>query len=194
MLISQNVVRQSYIPSPHLCSFSTWHINNSCLTRFFHSQRGWVTCSTLGVLNWYIHNTELNMEPLSSANTARKIKSTLNAVCKWEIQCQCTGLFADLSVHRVPSSLLNDGVVWYFKCINVLYIGVNVAWKTNPSCVPQVCKFGRYVILMSGCLFVRSVMHLMCFCNLLVFRLFCFLYFCFVLLFFFLSENPDFCY
>lgn len=40
--------------------------------------------------------------------------------------------------------------------------------KTDPSCVPQVCKSGRYVILMSGCLFVRSVMHLMCFCSLLV--------------------------
>lgn len=51
--------------------------------------------------------------------------------------------------------------------------------KTKPSCVPQVCKFGRYVILMSGCLFVRSVMHLMCFRNWLVLRLFCFLYFLF---------------
>lgn len=47
-------------------------------------------------------------------------------------------------------------------------------WHENqpPSCVPQVCKFDRYVILMFGCLLVRSVMHLMCFCNLLVLRLF----------------------
>lgn len=49
--------------------------------------------------------------------------------------------------------------------------------ETDPSRVPQVCKFGCYVILTSGCLFVRSVTHLTCFCNLLVLGLFCFLYF-----------------
>ena len=45
--------------------------------------------------------------------------------------------------------------------------------KTNSSFVPQVCKFGGHVILMSG------LMHLMCFCNLLVLLLFLyFLFFC----------------
>ena len=103
---------------------------------------------------------------ISTANTARK--TTLNAAFVNE-RCNVIAL-VNLPIFQSTVSLplcwMVGGIVWYFKCINVLYIGVNVAWKPTPlvclRCVNLVVTWS----LMSGCLFVRRVMHLMCSCNL----------------------------
>lgn len=47
-----------------------------------------------------------------------------------------------------PLCRMVDNIVGTISVSKALYIGVNVAWKPTPSCVPQVCKFDRHVILM----------------------------------------------